>query len=100
MSIPNWIYGLILAILILCCCSCSVGVKEKQTVVYAGFSKDEAELRGAIKIATNKPIQITVVGEKTIVTTKDLGGMIVVREADLKALYLSYKEHVKCPAQQ
>ena len=71
---------------------CSIGVKEKQTIVYAGFAKDPEELKGAIRIATNKQIPVTVVGEKDISTTKDLGAMIAVREADFKALVRSWNE--------
>lgn len=65
---------------------CSIGVKEKQTLIYAGFAKTSEESKGAIRIATNDPIPVTVIGEKDIHTKKDCGGMIVVREADYKAL--------------
>ena len=74
---------------------CSIGVKEKQTIVYAGFAKSPEELKGAIRIATNKKIPVTVVGEKDISTTKDLGAMIAVREADYKALVRSWNDQNK-----
>lgn len=71
---------------------CSIGIKEKQTIVYAGFAKSQDESKGAIRIATNKGIPVTIVGEKDISTTKDLGGMIVVREADYAALVRRWNE--------
>ena len=54
-------------------------------IVYAGFAKDSRELKGALSIATNKPILVTVIGSQTV-TTMDLGGMIAIRRADLKLL--------------
>ena len=74
---------------------CSIGVKEKQTVVYAGFAKTPIELKGALRIATNKKIPITVIGVDDVVTSMDLGGMIAIKAADLKELYKSYKENKK-----
>lgn len=61
---------------------CSIGIKEQNNIIYSGFAKSPLELSGAIRIATNKPIQITV-GDK--VAELDLGGMYAVKGADLKA---------------
>ena len=58
---------------------------SRTTVVYAGFAKSPVELKGAIKIATNKKVPITVEGDDAI-STMDLGGMYAVRGADLKLL--------------
>ena len=55
-------------------------------IVYAGFAKSPQELRGAISIATNTPVIVTVIGDTKTVTSMDLGGMIAVRRADLKKL--------------
>lgn len=55
-------------------------------IVYAGFAKNPEELNGAISIATNRPISVTIVGDTTTLTQMDLGGMIVIRRADLKKL--------------
>ena len=55
-------------------------------IVYAGFAKSPVELKGAISIATNKPVIVTVLGDTKTVTSMDLGGMIAVRRADLKKL--------------
>ena len=74
---------------------CSIGVKEKQTVIYAGFAKSSAESKGAIRIATNKKMPITIIGETDINTTKDLGGMLAIREADYAALVRSWNERNK-----
>ena len=84
-----------LTLVLTICSGCSFGVKEKQTIVYAGFAKEPLELRGAIRIATNRKIPVTVIGETKIQTHMDLGGMVVVKAADLKALYIAYKEQNK-----
>ncbi|TRZ51628.1 MAG: hypothetical protein D4S01_04375 [Dehalococcoidia bacterium] len=55
-------------------------------IVYAGFAKTPVELKGAISIATNKPIVVTVISDTTTVTKMDLGSMIAVRRADLALL--------------
>lgn len=54
-------------------------------VVYCGFAKSSEELNGAVRIATNKKIKVTIDGTDTV-STKDLGGMIAVRSADLAKL--------------
>lgn len=63
---------------------CSIGVKEKQTVIYVSFAKDP-EIKGAIKVATNKPIPVTVAGKSDVVTKFNAGGYYLVHERDLKA---------------
>ena len=62
-----------------------MGVKTKYIVVYSKITKG-VELKGAIRIATNKRIPITVDGKKDMITKKDLGGYIVIHENDLKTL--------------
>lgn len=63
---------------------CSIGVKEKQTIVYASFAKDP-NIKGAIKVATNKKIPVTVEGKSDVVTMFDAGGYYLVHERDLRA---------------
>ena len=63
---------------------CSIGVKEKQTVVYCSFAKDP-DIKGAIKVATNTKIPVTVVGKTDVLTEFDAGGYYLVHERDLKA---------------
>lgn len=69
---------------------CSIGVKEKFTVVYVTYSV-EPDIKGAIRIATNKKIPITVVGKEDMLTTMDIGGYYVIHKNDLKALLDSAK---------
>ena len=60
---------------------CSVGVKEKVTIVYVSFAKD-AKIKGAIKVATNKKIPVTVDGK---LSQFNAGGYYLVHERDLRA---------------
>ena len=62
---------------------CSIGIKEKVTIVYVSFAKD-AKIKGAVKVATNKPIPVTVVGKSDIVTNFNAGGYYLVHERDLR----------------
>ena len=55
-------------------------------IVYAGFAKEPEELKGAISIATDKPIVVTVIGDTKTVSTMNLCGFIAVRRADLALL--------------
>ena len=77
---------LALTLLILSIVGCSIGVKRHDRIIYAGFAKSPEELHGAVRIATNKPIPVTIVGEGVTSTYMDLGGMLAVREADLAML--------------
>jgi len=61
---------------------CSIGIKEQNNIIYSGFAKSPIELSGAIRIATNKVIPITV-GD--VASELDLGGMYAVKAADLAA---------------
>ena len=61
--------------------SCTIGIKEKVTVVYVSFAKD-AKIKGAVKVATNKPIPVTVDGK---LAQFNAGGYYIVHERDLKA---------------
>lgn len=79
-------------ILLIVTTGCSIGVKEKQTLVYASFAAAPEEAKGAIKIATNKPIPITVEGEKDLYTKMDLGGYYVVSARDLRAFINAIKK--------
>ena len=63
---------------------CSVGVKEKQTVIYCSFAKDP-DIKGGIKVATNKEIPVTVVGKTNVAAKFNAGGYYLVHERDLKA---------------
>lgn len=69
---------------------CSVGVKEKQTIIYVSFAKDP-NIKGAIKVATNKPIPVTVSGVSDVATSFNAGGYYLVHERDLKAFLKAIK---------
>jgi len=55
-------------------------------IVYAGFARQPEEAQGAIRIATNSPIQVTVVGVDDFTTKMDLGGKYIISGPDLKGL--------------
>jgi hypothetical protein len=63
---------------------------SENKIVYAGFAKEEPETNGAIQIATNKKVPVTVGG---VASTMDLGGMYVIRGADLKLLIRKANEN-------
>jgi len=65
---------------------CTVGIKEKVRVIYVSQYKIPKELHGAIKIATNKKIPVTIEGKKDIDTTMDLGGYYAIKAQDLKGM--------------
>ena len=54
--------------------------------MYESQFKIPMELKGAIKIATNKKIPVTVEGKKDIDTTMDLGGYYAIKAQDLKGM--------------
>lgn len=68
---------------------CSIGIKEQVSIVYVGFAKSPEEAKGAIKIATNEKIKVTVGGKAT---EMDIGGMYVIRGADLKAFVKALRD--------
>lgn len=86
MSRLSWILILILTLLTVSTSGCVIGVKERVIITYVGFAKTPEEANGAIKIATNKKIPVTVVGENDLITEMDLGGFLAVRETDFVKL--------------
>jgi len=64
-----------------------IGVKEQVIVVYASYAKEVVP--GAIRIATNEQIPVTI---EDRVTTMDLGGYYVVHLQDLKAFVEAVKK--------
>lgn len=65
---------------------CSIGVKEKVRIIYVSYSNLPEEAQGALRIATNDLIPVTIVGEKDVSTKLNLGGYFVISKDDLKAL--------------
>ena len=64
---------------------CSIGVKESVKIVYVSYAKTPEEAQGALRIATNSKIPVTVVGETDTYTELNLGGYYVISAGDLKA---------------
>jgi len=71
---------------------CSIGIKEEVRLVYVSITQ-HAEVDGAIKIATNEPIPVTVEGSDNILTQLDLGGMYAISSQDLEVLINEAKKH-------
>ena len=61
--------------------ACSIGLKER--IVYAGLAPNPEESRGAVIIATNKKIPVTV-GGTDFAGKMDIGGRVVIPMAELK----------------
>lgn len=57
-------------------------MKEKYSVVYATFAKQDSEMQGFLKVATNDEIPVTVNGH---LVELDIGGYFVVHQTDLEA---------------
>ncbi len=77
---------------------CTIGTKEKIRIVYAGYSSNVKQAKGAIRIATNKRIPVTIEGAKDIIASIDLGGMYVISKPDLKAFLAALEELQKLKA--
>jgi len=91
----HWKLILASIILILSTSGCSIGIREKQLIVYCGFAKTAPELKGAIRIAENEKLKVTIEGEEQIATEMHLGGMIAIRTADLTELIKLANERKK-----
>jgi len=80
---------LLSTLLLLLLISCSISIAGCKTtehrLIYVGFAETPEEAKGAIKIATNEPIPVTIEGKEDVSTKADLGGYYAVRAADLKA---------------
>jgi len=62
---------------------CVIGVKEKVRIVYVSNFKTPQECKGAIKIASNSKIPVTIEGKEDILTNMDLGGYYAIKASDL-----------------
>lgn len=82
------VYHLLLWILLLIAIAifngCTVGLRKQTDIVYASIGKQEEEFKGALRIATNNEIRVTIAGDKETVSHMDLGGYYAVSAADLK----------------
>jgi hypothetical protein len=59
--------------------------EERFTIVYASYAKLPQEAQGALRIATNEKIPVTIVGKEKVQDELDLGGYYVIHGRDLKA---------------
>ena len=71
---------------------CSIGLKER--IVYAGLGKFPEEAYGTLRVATNRPIPITVAGTD-IAGEKNVGGYLLIHPRDLKILIEALEENRK-----
>jgi len=71
--------------------SCTVGLRQQTNIVYASIGKQDEELKGALRIATNDEIPVTIVGNKETFAEMDLGGYYAVSAADLKLFIKAVK---------
>ena len=74
----------------------SIGTKTETQIVYASIGAHDETLDSSPRIATNKPIPVTVVDKAAEL---DLGGWYAVPERDLKALVDEIKR-LKGPASE
>jgi len=86
MSRLSWILILALTLLTVSTSGCVIGVKERVIITYVGFARSHEESTGAIRIASNKKIPVTIIGEDDLSTEMDLGGFLAVREEDFAKL--------------
>ncbi len=70
---------------------CTIGVKERFKIIYVQHSKLPEEAKGALRIATNESIPVTVVGKTDVHTELNLGGYFVISAGDLKAFIQAVK---------
>ena len=61
-------------------------------IVMTTYTKHSDETNGALRIATNEPIDCIVIGETDYATKLNLGGYYVVHERDLKAFINAIQE--------
>lgn len=71
---------------------CSIGVKERVRIIYVSYTKTPEQTKGAIRIATNDKIPVTVMGKTDVSTEMNLGGYFVVNASDLKAFVEAVKK--------
>ena len=82
---------LLLSLILVSTSGCVIGIKEKVRIVYVTMAETPIETQGAIKIATSRPVEVTIEGKTDIDTKMDLGGYYAIRGTDLKELL----RHVK-----
>jgi len=71
---------------LVCLCALFVsGCLVKHKIVYVRMVRAPQEIKGAMRVATNKPVKVNVAGT-AVVAKVDVGGYIVVHESDFGEL--------------
>ena len=73
----------ILTLLTTCLGCLTIGTKVEREIVYVKLGRFDPSFNGQIRVATNKPIPVTVNGQAM---EFNAGGFILVDENDLKAI--------------
>jgi len=71
---------------------CSIGVKERIRVVYVRVNKEPEQVTGLIRVATNKPIPVTINGTETRL---DIGGLLIMPEDHVAELIRRAKDNAR-----
>lgn len=64
-------------------CSTTIGTKTEKTIIYTTLGKHDVALDGIPRVASSKPIPVTV---NDVLTTFNAGGYYLVHESDLTSL--------------
>lgn len=72
-----WLLALLLLTSSISTMGCSIGVKEKVRIIYVRVNKEPDEVVKLIRVASNKPITVTINGTETAL---DAGGMLLMPE--------------------
>lgn len=73
--------------------SCTIGLRKETHIVYASIGEVPIEFRGALRVAMNDPIRVTIVGDKETVASLDLGGYYIISPSDLKLFLKALKAY-------
>ena len=87
-----------LALLLMLCLTSTLGCKTTEwRIVYVSFEDVSEAAQGAIKIATNEKVPVTIEGKEDVYTTLDLAGRYVVSGSDLKAFVEAVRKTRESP---
>ncbi len=91
------VYWMWCLLLLMSCLTVTAGCSHTR-IVYAGYGKPLEGSNGALRIATNEKVSVTVVGVNDVEKEMDLGGMFAVSKPDLKAFFeaVEYMRTHKC----
>jgi hypothetical protein len=87
-----FLMSVLLSLSLLLVIGCSIGLKEQQTIIYSSLAPVPAELNGALKVAQNEEILVSVEGKEKILTKMKAGGMYLISAQDLQYLIQKAKK--------